>query len=230
MADQFYPADPADAEVVHQGWAHPSYFDSYNDSSSSCRHKYSHGEEFDASAIVIAVDGACRGNGMPWARAAYGVYFGPDHWRNEGDTLNDGTVGGGGRNWTSQRAELWGALRALRIAQSLHSRWPVASSDDDSDSDDEEPDLEKVIIKADSEYLVKGMTSWVYKWMDNGWENCKGLPVVNADLFGKLVNQVRTLKGLGVEVLFWKVPRAYNWQADELANDALDADDDSDSY
>lgn len=70
------------------------------------------------------------------------------------------------------------------------------------------------------------MTEWVHKWLDNGWTNCKGLPVINADLFTKLVQQVRTLRGIGVEVLFWHVPRERNWQADELANDALDEEDD----
>lgn len=102
MADRFYPSDPADAEVENGIWIHPS-----DDDTGSYRYKVNdRGYSFDPSAVIIAVDGACRGNGNPWARAAYGIYFGPRNWWNECQTLDNSESGS--RNWTSQRAEVSG--------------------------------------------------------------------------------------------------------------------------
>jgi ribonuclease HI len=39
-----------------------------------------------------------------------------------------------------------------------------------------------VTIKADSEYLVNGMTEWILKWEKNGYTNAKGTRVVNREL------------------------------------------------
>jgi ribonuclease HI len=79
-----------------------------------------------------------------------------------------------------------------------------------------------VVIKADSEYLVKSMTDWVEKWRDNGYENCRGLPVTNADMFRHIDAAIFELNRLGVEVQFWHVRREENREADCLANAALD--------
>ncbi|KAI0125142.1 ribonuclease H-like domain-containing protein [Xylariales sp. AK1849] len=114
---------------------------------------------------------------------------------------------------TSQRAELWAAIHALRVVQRLAGKWP--------DISDGGYQLDKVVVKADSEYVIKGMTQWIFKWMGNGWTNARGRPLVNRDLFQKLVQQVRTLRGLGVYVQFWHVPREDNKEADDLANREL---------
>ena len=79
-----------------------------------------------------------------------------------------------------------------------------------------------MVIKADSEYLVKGMTSWIYKWRDNGYEDCRGLSLTNADLFRRLDQAVDDLNGMNVGVQFWHVGRSSNRIADCLANAALD--------
>ena len=82
--------------------------------------------------------------------------------------------------------------------------------------------LDTVIIKADSEYLVKGMTEWVVKWRMNGWKTAKGGEVVNRGLFEDLLAKVEELEDAGVTVLFWHVRREFNGEADRLANLALD--------
>ena len=65
-----------------------------------------------------------------------------------------------------------------------------------------------VVFKADSEYLVKGMTSWIIKWKkNNGFRNAKGTKVVNSEYFEQLEELVLELNELGVEVRFWHVPR-----------------------
>ena len=75
-----------------------------------------------------------------------------------------------------------------------------------------------VIIKADSEYIVKGMTEWIFRWSKNGFRTSKGTEVVNASLFKEVDKHVRQLNDHGVHVLFWHVPRARNREADALAN------------
>jgi ribonuclease HI len=50
---------------------------------------------------------------------------------------------------------------------------------------DDEP-LHAIVIKADSDYLVKGMTEWVFKWETNGYKTAKRKLVENAKLFQEL--------------------------------------------
>ncbi|EMC99351.1 hypothetical protein BAUCODRAFT_45711, partial [Baudoinia panamericana UAMH 10762] len=164
--------------------------------------------------VIIAVDGACRNNGRPNAESGVGIFFHEDNYQwNEVVKLETD-------NHTSQRAELYAGLYALRAARSLrrlntsrtgkHRRpGPMRS-------------LRRVVIKADSEYLVKGMTVWIEKWRANGFINARGLPVVNEDLFRELDDLVQQLNDRSVEVQFWQVPRAQNEPADCLANAALD--------
>ena len=83
-------------------------------------------------------------------------------------------------------------------------------------------DLTRVVIKADSEYLVKGMTTRVFKWKENGFLTSRNTPVVNADLFKAIDQEIETLNKNGVGVQFWHVPRDQNTMADYLASCKLD--------
>lgn len=163
--------------------------------------------------IIIATDGACRNNGMTQARAAIGVYLGPNNPWNRGFVINEA------RRPTSQRTELIAALEALEIALSIRHRRPQAS---------QAPplpyrELRLVIIKADSEYLVKGMTRWIYNWRVNGYRNANGARISNEDIFRRLDEAVENLNDADVQVQFRSVDRSLNEEADRLANDALDA-------
>ncbi|KAG8670712.1 hypothetical protein FPOAC1_003947 [Fusarium poae] len=82
--------------------------------------------------------------------------------------------------------------------------------------------LHTIVIKADSDYLVKGMTEWVFKWETNGYKTAKRKLVENAKLFQELRALVGDLNTSNAEVLFWRVPREMNKEADELANQAFD--------
>jgi len=156
-------------------------------------------------SIIIAVDGACRGNGTPEARAAVGVFVARESRYNTSLAVPFDEV-----RATNQVAELSAGICGLRRALLIQSH-KVGGED-----------LRQVIIKADSEYLVKGMTDWVFKWEKNGYTTAKGKPVTNARLFRELLSLVAELNELNVEVLFWHVPRAYNEEADALAGAALD--------
>lgn len=152
--------------------------------------------------IVIAVDGACMGNGLPGARAAAGVFFG------KGSTYNTSTILTEPKA-TNQIAELTAGILGLEQAMEIQRQGLG------------EEKLYQVLIKSDSQYLVNGMTKWVFKWETNGYQTSKGTPVVNSALFKQLGKLIDQLNKLGIEVLFWHVPRRYNEQADELANMAL---------
>ncbi|KAK8232840.1 ribonuclease H-like domain-containing protein, partial [Phyllosticta capitalensis] len=109
-------------------------------------------------SVLIAVDGACRGNGQLDAMAAYAVFFAPSSRFNRSAILPTENA-----TSTSQRAELSGGIAALEEAKQL-----------------------TLVIKTDSEYLCFGATEWIAKWKKNGWKNARGRPVANRGLFQKL--------------------------------------------
>ncbi|CAG9953925.1 unnamed protein product [Clonostachys rosea f. rosea IK726] len=152
--------------------------------------------------IVIAVDGACKGNGSTDARAAAGVFVGKSSKYNKSTVLTESEA-------TNQIAELKAGILGLSQAIEIQGCGVEGEA------------LHQVVIKSDSKYLVEGMTEWVFKWEGNGYRTCKGVAVTNSALFKELEILIGRLNKLGVEVLFWHVPRSYNKQADELANLAL---------
>ncbi|RKK65700.1 hypothetical protein BFJ69_g16056 [Fusarium oxysporum] len=154
-------------------------------------------------SIFIAVDGACRGNGTPDAKATVGVFVGETSSFNQSLMLHQVPV-------TNQIAELSAGIIALEQARDILRTRALG----------EDP-LHTVVIKADSEYLVKGMTDWIFKWEANGYRNAKRDPVKNSTLFKKLQGLVNDLNISNVEVLFWHVPRGMNKEADKLANQAF---------
>jgi ribonuclease HI len=156
-------------------------------------------------SIFIAVDGACRGNGTPHARAAIGVFVAESSPFNRSLLLHQTPV-------SNQIAELSAGIIALEQAINILRTNALG----------EDP-LHTVVIKADSEYLVKGMTELVFKWEVNGYKNAKGDPVKNSALFKKLNGLIEVLNTSNVEVLFWHVPREMNKEADRLANQAFNS-------
>lgn len=48
-----------------------------------------------------------------------------------------------------------------------------------------------VTIYSDSRYLVKGATKWVYQWMQYGWLTAAGNPVLNRDLWERILDMDR---------------------------------------
>ena len=80
------------------------------------------------------------------------------------------------------------------------------------------------IIATDSAYLVNAMTSYVYTWNRNGYRTSMGTPVKNQDLIRRIDSK---LDGMAygrqdIDVLFWKIERSENQEADELAKDGAD--------
>lgn len=154
-------------------------------------------------AIIIAVDGACRYNGYPNARAAYGVYFSDSSNFNRAGLLKEGPM-------TNQRAEITAAIEAITWCM----RTLITPNFDQ--------EIKQVVIKSDSAYLVDSMVTHVEKWRFNNYTSARGRPVVNGDLLHSLDQHVTWLEEEGMDVRFWHVQRVQNKQADKLANAALD--------
>jgi ribonuclease HI len=48
----------------------------------------------------------------------------------------------------------------------------------------------QVLLQSDSQYVVKGITSWLKDWKRRGWKKADGKPVLNAELWQALDAQL----------------------------------------
>ncbi|CAI5445768.1 unnamed protein product [Caenorhabditis angaria] len=152
---------------------------------------------------VVYTDGACIRNGQPGASAGWG-YFWPKSGIEDHGHLP-------GIQQTNNRAELFAVYKAL---QSAH---------------DQEHRLDKVIIRTDSDLLVKTMTIYINKWKNNNWKRYDGKPVKNRDV----VELIDSLESNFQEVVYEHVPAHNgvhgNERADFLAKQGARMSDFSDS-
>ena len=142
--------------------------------------------------IEIYTDGACRGNPGP---GGWGFLI------LSAEGANRKMVYGSEPQTTNNRMELTAALKAL-------------------ESLDISPATE-ITLYTDSEYLRKGMTSWLAGWKKNGWRNAKKEPVKNTDLW----KQLDTLNIFYTNIN-WRWVKAHNGHpenelVDALANQAI---------
>lgn len=109
------------------------------------------------------------------------------------------TLSGAESYTTNNRMELMAAIQAL---ESLDK-------------------MSKVLIYTDSEYVKKGVTEWVDKWIKKGWKTSKHEPVKNQDLWQRL------LQAEEKHQVEWHWVKAHNNhpdndKADALARQAID--------
>jgi ribonuclease HI len=108
---------------------------------------------------------------------------------------------------SSNRAELRAVIAALQFTD-----W----------STDCNGGWRSLVIATDSEYVAVNITQRIKKWGKEGWKTFdhstkRRQDVKNQDLWKLLLSLVRTLQGEGVEVSFWRIPRASNERADRFA-------------
>ncbi|CAH0020111.1 unnamed protein product [Clonostachys rhizophaga] len=108
--------------------------------------------------LVIAVDGACRQNGKSTAVASIGVFVHGNSSHNSSRLLHKPKV-------TNQLAELWAGVEALQLAIRIRDEGMI------------EYPLRQAVIKADSEYFVRGMTEWIFKVGKKWLQKLKGKTV-----------------------------------------------------
>lgn len=78
-----------------------------------------------------------------------------------------------------------------------------------------------VTLTTDSQYLVKGMTAWIFNWIKKGWVNSKKDPVLNRDLWERLYSLSK------IHTIEWKWVKGHsghpeNERCDELARTAIE--------
>ena len=146
------------------------------------------------SEMLMFVDGSALNNGLPIARAGYGVVFAPLQWASPISNRLEQD----GHPQTSNRAELRAVLASLTL------RFWAGEG------------FSRIVLACDSEYVVKGISVWIFKWRRNGWKTTTGNSVANQDLWKMLEARLREMEGRGMLVQFWKIPREWN-EADEYA-------------
>jgi ribonuclease HI len=78
----------------------------------------------------------------------------------------------------------------------------------------------EVRVFSDSTYVVKGMTQWIHSWIKNQWKNAQKKPVLNRDLWERLLELTRPHR------IEWHWIRGHhghreNERCDELARTAI---------
>jgi ribonuclease HI len=159
----------------------------------------------DETSLVVFIDGACRNNGHPTARASYGVYFGPNSPHNTRGLLHESLP------QTSTRAEIEAFSRALAIVREIT---------------DVDLKLSSIKVATDSSFLVNAMSKWMERWIEDDGVGSNGRQVAHFKVLKQLHETLDYMEysdeAGGREVQFWHVPRDMNQEADALANMALD--------
>lgn len=110
-------------------------------------------------------------------------------------------LGGRESHTTNNRMELMGAIKALEFAGTL------------SDS--------PIEVHTDSEYVMKGITEWIKGWQMRGWRTAAKKPVLNQDLWQKLV-LVTDGKDISWKYVAGHSGHEHNERCDEIATSFAD--------
>lgn len=106
-------------------------------------------------------------------------------------------ISGGEANTTNNRMELTAAVRALEALKR-----PC-----------------RVVIHTDSEYLQKGITTWLHNWKRNGWKRKEG-SLKNKDLWQRL-DRMAQQHEIEWRWLRGHAGHALNERCDELATEEI---------
>lgn len=109
-------------------------------------------------------------------------------------------ISGNASDTTNSRMELTAAIEALRALK--------APCD--------------VVVFADSQYVINGITTWIRGWIKRGWKTDSKKPVANRDLWEALHDEAQK------HSITWRWVRGhsghpYNEKVDELATAAREA-------
>lgn len=144
--------------------------------------------------VRIYCDGGCRGNGKKNNIGGWGVYLTYKDYTKE--------IYGSSIGTTNNIMELTACIEGLKAIKKKDM--PVE-------------------VLVDSNYVLNGITKWIYGWIKKGWTTSKKEPVENKELWIELYDIKKQFK----EITFTKVKghstNFGNNKADELANKAMDS-------
>ena len=140
--------------------------------------------------VELFCDGACLGNPGP---GGWGYLLRLDGAGRKQEKEGSGSAA----ETTNNRMELSGAIEGLAALTKPCD----------------------VVLCSDSQYVVKGITSWLAGWKRNGWRKADKQPVINVDLWQALDAQLQKHR---VEARWVKghAGHAENERVDELASRA----------
>lgn len=111
--------------------------------------------------VTIYTDGSARGN--PDGPGGYGVIL---HYVDSNGTLHESTRSQGYKKTTNNRMELMGVIVGL---EALNKPCDVE-------------------IVSDSKYVTDAFNQgWIYNWLKNNWRKSDKKPVLNTDLWKRLL-------------------------------------------
>ena len=104
------------------------------------------------------------------------------------------TVSGSAENSTNNRMELKAVIEALKLM----------------------PKNTKIELYSDSSYVLKGLSSWMQNWKNNGWKTSSKKEVANRDLWEELDNLISNFE-LSYQKVKGHSGNYYNEEVDNLA-------------
>lgn len=156
-------------------------------------------------ALLIYTDGSLYPKGR---KGGYGVVFIHVDIVGEERVIADHSPPGI-RGTTGNRMELQACIDALKMAPNLDCFHAVS----------------QVVIRTDSQYIVKHYRYALGSWRSHGWKNMQGRPVDNADLWKNFVRAYSNIhKRVGIQWVKGHGKGAakdpYNVRADKLAKES----------
>ncbi|KAK8045370.1 hypothetical protein PG993_005394 [Apiospora rasikravindrae] len=121
--------------------------------------------------------------------------------------LEDKGPGGAAVDPTSNRAKMRAVIAALEFRAWADEGW------------------RSIVIATDLEYVVRGATEWLPRWVQNRWKKRgRSWRVANRDLWEEMQGIIDRLRESGTDVSFWYIrPRILSQQGSALAHDAQEA-------
>lgn len=152
--------------------------------------------------ITLYTDGSSRGNP---GKGGWGtIVF-------RGDKVEE--FGGRDAMTTNNRMEITALIEGLKYVFTEVSEKKEA--------------IKKVHVFADSEYVLKGISTWMKGWKKNGWKTSTKKPVLNQDLWQVVDDYVEQLQAVYGVSFIWNHVKGHsghelNDRADEIATTFAD--------
>jgi ribonuclease HI len=139
--------------------------------------------------IKIYTDGSSLGNP---GRGGWGVVI-----VEKDKTIKE--LGGCEKNTTNNRMELMAVIETLKHISKYHKK-------------------DNITIFADSNYVLLGITTWIFNWEKNNWRNSQKKEVMNQDLWKELIGLIRSYDNkINWEKVKGHSGHIHNDRADEIA-------------